>query len=366
MNAIRSIALVLICLMKARLAGSVTPVTVAQLEQFLSSKQATKESDEKIAERLNQVTLSEELAGPDLVRVLTETSSWPKSAEQVELLAAESIFKAPPAGERLQEPAPDPAMQQQVIEEARNYVNHALHLLPDFLAVRVTRCFENTITDSKPKHGKPKVEMHFAGEYRRQIAYRGGHETELRATGQSRVKMGLSTWGEFGDVLKIVLNDAFSGSVAWERWERNAAGGRIAVFHYGIPESASHYSVDFCCSAIASDNPVELPPFHARPGYHGRIFLDPQDGSIERITIEADLKVDDPVRTSSIAVEYGRVDIGGKMYVCPVRGVAITATHNLMMESDSVGLEKHTNLVQFVDYHKFGSTARFFPESTDK
>jgi hypothetical protein len=57
-------------------------------------------------------------------------------------------------------------------------------------------------------------------------------------------------------------------------------------------------------------------------------------------------------------VQYGYVDIGGKNYVCPIQGIAVSDVHNLVMESDGVGLEKHINVVQFLNYHKFGSTSR--------
>jgi len=205
--------------------------------------------------------------------------------------------------------------------------------------------------------------MHFAGEHRREMAYRNGREVAETAKGTgSDTVAGLSTWGEFGGILKVVLNDAFSGNVAWERWQRNEAGTVIAVFRYAIPQKSSHYSIDFCCYLPSLENPVEL-PFHAVPGYHGELFVDPRDGTIDRITVEADLKESDPVVTSAMEVEYGGVEIGGRHLICPVRGVAVTETRNLRMGLvDGVGLEKHTNLVKFVDYHRFGSTIQVFPE----
>lgn len=342
-------------------------VTIAQLQQFLASKHAAKESDNEIAERLGEVALSEELAGLTLARILAEEGSRPRTAEQIELLAAESVFDAPPIEELPQEPAPDKAAQQRMIDAAQSYVNGALQALPDFLAIRVTRSFDNAITDSKPKHGKPKIQMHSAGEHRRNIAYRNGQEVDSAAMrrgseASDTLVSGLSTWGEFGGILKIVLNDAFSGHVAWERWQRNQIGAVDAVFRYVIPEASSHYSVDFCCYRQLSEYPVEL-SFHGEPGYHGELFVDPRDGSIDRITVEADLKEGDSVVTSAMAVQYGGVEIGGKQFICPIRSVAVTETHNQQMELiDGVGLEKHTNLVEFRSYHKFGSTIRIRPE----
>jgi len=362
-NPVCSVGVVLFCLMAVVPVGAATRVTIAQLQQFLASKQATKESDEDIADRLSAVALSQELAGQVLTRILAEESSRPKTAEQIELMAAESVFNAPPLEEWPQEPAPDKATQQRMIDAARTYVTGTLHALPDFLAIRVTRRFDNRLADFKPKHGKPRAQMRPAGENRREIAYRNGHEVEPAATGSgSAAGAGLSTWGEFGGILKVVLNDAFNGLVAWERWQRNEAGAVVAVFRYEIPEASSHYSVDFCCYRVLREIPMEL-PFNAKPGYHGELFVDPRDGSIDRITVEADLKESDPVVTSAMAVQYGHVAIGGRQFICPVRAVAVTEVHNLEMEAiDAVGMEKHVNLVEFRNYRKFGSTVRIRPD----
>lgn len=364
MNALRAMALLLCCEILITPVRAETRVTVAQLEEFLTSKQAMKESDAEIADRLSEVVLSEELTGPALARILSKINQGPRTAEQIELLAGSSIFNPPPAAELLQEAAPDAATQQKMIEAARAYVNGSIRLLPDFLAIRVTRCFDNTIAAAHPKHGKPKAQMHFVREYRREIAYRNGHEVEEAAHGSAPGEAavpGLSTRGEFGGILKIVLNDAFSGRVAWDRWQRSDAGTQVAVFRYAIPQASSHYSVDFCCSVESKENPVSV-EFHAKPGYHGEISVDPASGTIDRITLEADLKPSDAVMASEIAVQYGRVSIGGKQYVCPIRGVGVTNVHNRVMESiDGVGTERHTNLVRFVNYHKFGSTVRILP-----
>lgn len=360
-NALRVVALLLCCLILITPVLAETRVSVAQLEEFLTSKQAMKESDAEIADRLSEVVLSEELTGPTLARILSKINQGPRTAEQIELLAESSVFNVPPAAELPRELAPDSAMQQKMIEAARAYVNGAIRSLPDFLAVRVTRSFENTTADARPKNGKPKAQMHFVREYRREIAYRDGHEVEEQAGAKRRSAMpGLSTRGEFGGILKVVLDDAFSGRLAWDRWQRDDAGTQVAVFRYVIPQASSHYSVDFCCYVESKQNPVSL-EFHVKPGYHGEIFVDPASGAIDRVTVEADLKPGDPVITSGIAVQYGWVSIGGKQFICPIRGVGVTDVRNLVMEPADRGLERRTNLIRFVNYHKFGSTVRILP-----
>ena len=175
----------------------------------------------------------------------------------------------------------------------------------------------------------------------------------------------LTTWGEFGPVLKTVLGDSFKGSVVWNRWETGEAGALLAVFRFSVPKPASHYLVDFCCYQKSKEDPG-LYTFHDMPAYHGELHVDPATGAIYRITLQAELTDADPVMISSMAVLYGRVNIGGKDYICPVRGIAISEVHNLVMELiDGVGPEKHINEVRFSDYHKFASTARILTDSPD-
>lgn len=69
---------------------------------------------------------------------------------------------------------------------------------------------------------------------------------------------------------------------------------------------------------------------------------------------------------SGTAVQYGRVNIGGKDYICPIRGVAVSELHNLAMEDTyKIGPERLINEVRFSNYHKFASTMRILPEGPD-
>ena len=329
-------------------------VTVTQLQQFLTSKQAANASDADLADRLSSVALSEQLTPATLSRLLAQSEIGSKSAEQLQLLAFASIFCPPPRAELPDIPAPDSAAREKMIAAAVNHVSSSLHQLPDFLATRDTLSFANTSERSNGKHVKPKATMHIVRETRREIAFRNGREIADSNSADS----GLATWGEFGPILKTVVSDSFVGRAIWVRWQISESGTLVAVFRFSVPIDASHYLVDFCCYRKAEDDPMKY-PFRARPGYHGELSVDPVTGVIDRITLEADLSDDDPVTSSRIAVQYGKIEIGGRNYVCPIRSIAVSEVHNHVMESvDKVGLEKNVNVVRFLNYHKFGSTAR--------
>lgn len=336
---------------------------MAQLEQFLTSSHAAKLSDVEIAERLSKVDLSEELTSASLARIVVASSPGPETLQQLEVLAAVSVIQPPPSVELPGTPPPDQPTQDRLIASARDYASHALHLVPDFVAMRNTRAFNNLPIDSPKKHQKPRIEMHFASEIRSEIAVRNGKELESpdqghQETGAFGLSSGLSSSGEFGAVLAIVLGDATNDSLHWHRWQSSNSGGRIAVFGYAIPRMSSHYTVDFCCFRRSEDEPTDH-AFHDKPAYRGEIYIDPANGQVVQITIEAELRESDPVIRSAMAVHYGDVVIAGRHYVCPVRSVAVSELYNSDIQKlDGIGLERHVNEVEFRDYHKFGSAAR--------
>lgn len=361
---------ILVCVFILTLpAHAASTVTVAQLEQFLSSSRTTKLTDQEIAGRLSKVELSEQLTAARLARIRAESSPGPETEEQLELLTASSLFLPPPASEIPDRPAPDEISQQQIINAARDYARRALHLLPDFLAVRETRSFDNIPVETSTKHSKPEIHMHFVSESRRPIGFRNGREVdpainESDTRSETTISPGFSTRGEFGAILAQVLNDSFNGKVQWVRWQGSEPGRLVAVFRYSIPRPASHYSIDFCCYQKSLDDPTDY-AFKDKPGYHGEIYVDPASGEISQITLEAEIEGSDPAIRSAMAVQYGKVLIGAKQYVCPIKSVAISDFHSALIEKiDGIGIERRVNEVEFSNYHKFGSTSRILDETS--
>jgi hypothetical protein len=363
----RSFSILLIFLVLVNPIRAATRVTVAQLEQFLTSRQAAKQSDGEMADRLVSVQLTEQLTAQTLMRIASEANLGPSTMEQLRLIANSSIFFAPPSEELPNLAVPDQVSQERMLNAAVEYVDGALQRLPDFVAIRTTDSFDNTPQRAGSKRTKPRAVLHLIRESRREITYRNGKEIvdsdNDSGNGQlgSSAFAGFTTKGEFGPVLKTILSDSFMERVLWNRWQTSESGALVAVFRYGVSKPASHYLIDFCCYQKSRDNPQSF-RFRYLAGYHGELYLDPATGVVDRITLEAELTDDDPVMVSSSAVQYGRVNIGGKSYICPVRSVAVSEIRNLNMELvDKVGPERLINEVRFSDYHKFASTARILP-----
>src|SRR5208282_2057309 len=102
------------------------------------------------------------------------------------------------------------------------------------------------------------------------------------------------------------------------RWEQGSSG-RLAVFHYTVPDEKSNYYVKFCCivKGYSGTGQPESQVFDERSSYHGEIAFDPANGSILRITLQAEMPPKGLVSNAGIAMEYSSVEIGGRSYICP-------------------------------------------------
>ena len=347
-------------------------VTVAELQQFLAAQYATHKSDGSIADHLGEMELTEQLTEPTLDRIAADMKPGTKTAQALQLLADQSAFLEPPASEIPAKAAPEMAEQVRLIEGAVNFASVTLEKLPNFLATRTTRTFGNTILSMTPDASRVRFmasgPLHASGEYSRQITYRAGAEVIVdTAANQGKpeksndVPQGLTSNGEFGPLLQIVLTDSAKGKVVWSHWER-MRDGTAAVFRYVVPEQASHFTVHFCCVRSVAPSPAadqksrdaSSRQFHGEPGYHGFLYLDSETGATLRMTIEADFDAPGPTAQLGEWVQYGKVKIGEQDYLCPVSTTAFI--HLPPWRSDEAGF-MNLNEVAFTNYHRFGSTA---------
>lgn len=348
-------------------AGAARHVSVVELQQLLTAQAAAHKSDAAIAQELNDLELTEELTPPTLQSISAATSPGPQTAQALELLADASALLVPPPSELPVVAKPDMAAQRAMFSGAVDYVVKTLQHLPNFLATRETRSFDDSPNVVGHSGYAPVTPLHFVGTFHREITYRNGKEVLEAPEGAAKSKTntgpaGLMTWGEFGPVLAIILTDSLKGRVTWSRWE-DGANGRVGVFHYEVPQAASHYHVDYCC--VWEDSNLGA-SYHGTPGYHGDLFLDPTSGAIVRVTLEAELKPTDLVRRAAISVLYGPVEIGGTRYICPIHSVAISQDMNRPGKTIGGSIPvTRINETAFTGYHRFGSTSRILASVPD-
>jgi VWFA-related protein len=393
-------------------------LTVAQLEQTLAADFAGHRSDDQIAHKLDDLELSERLTGTALDGLGASLSPGPKTALALELLADRSAFLDPPASELPATASPDPATQQRMLQTARGYAVQTLSRLPNFFATLTTYRFDDSPQSPAPGEWPVRIGMRAIGSSSREITFRDGRDSrdpaEASAGGkQTEQSVGLTTRGEFGSILVLMLIDTAKGKMTWSHWEQPPSG-LVGVFHYSVPKSASHYAVSYCC--IVQQQMIEGPsaggrgrrsgmgpqilstqsaagdshPFRETPAYHGTLSIDPASGAILRITLEAELNPGDPLLRAATMIEYGPVPIGNRSFICPVRSLALT-----MAESGSDGSASrepgdttvsrnqaadeawanpasrptfkpvlHLNKTTFTRYHRLGTELRILADGT--
>jgi hypothetical protein len=383
-------------------------MTVEQLQQAVSAAQAVHRGDDALAQQLADVKLTARLDS-SLLQSLLASSPGPRTSRSLRALAADSIFLDPPAAEILAKPAPDVATQKAMLGQTVHYVARTLPKLPDFMATRVSEHFNDAPRPGQAD-GPPVVDgLYLAGTYREPIAFHDGQESDdpgllLKASdskknakskisqGDERApRNGMSSWGEFGPVLGIVLVDAAKGKLSWARWE-TFNGKPVAVFQFSVDRAVSHYNVRYCCvtssevvnghySSSASRTTRDSyggmvqstpsTPISSISGYHGHLTIDPETGVVLRITIEADLQPDDPVQRAAMMVEYAPVKIGDATYTCPVRSISLSTSLDTFQATPTAAIQTvfrhYLNDVEFTGYHRFGSESTLItdvPEAT--
>ena len=341
-------------------------LTVAQFEQLLLADNG--DSDAKLAGQLAGVELSERASASRLARWESDFPG-PRTREAlIELADTSSFLDLPPADIPPTAP-PDREAERQMLSRTIDYASKTIQALPNFMATRETIHFEDT--PSHPVSDQFQVgrlnsvaagdqtdyrPIHVAGKSAVAVAYRDGHEVVDATTTKARSRepdVGLTTFGEFGPILSVVLADAVRSHMEWGYWEQRA-DGLTAVFRYQVAQPQSRYLVSFIGGP---DNG------HTYPAYHDEIAIDPATGSVLRLTVVSDLAPLFQMIDTAILVGYAPVVIGDRTYICPVRGVALSKMPASGSTQTSPSLQTRLNDVTFTEYHLFRADVRIIPSN---
>jgi len=367
----RIIPLILLAASLAAHARQPRPVSIEEFERILASNKD--EPDGKVAKDLSGFQLTERASS---IRLARWENQFPGKHchEALLLLADTSAFLNLPTADTPAIAQPAVEAEKAILLKALDYVNTTITRLPNFYATRKTEHFQDTppITAAQgmlaPPVGRGSrsgampgttnpsesayVPLHNAGKSSTTISFMDGQEVlgskKAGSNSLDQSSMTLTTHGEFGPVLIVVLRDAIKGRIRWGHWEESA-NGTIAVFRYGVADGQSSYMVALPRGSHVDKN---------FPAYHGEIAIDPANGNILRITTIADFQYPDEDAMSSIVVEYAPVSIGGTPYICPVRSVAIAKIPLRELAGTGVPVQTQLNDVSFTDYHLFRSESR--------
>jgi VWFA-related protein len=354
-------------------------ISVAQLEQTLNADRVTHKTDAEIAGQIRNIELSERLTDTTLDRFSGQFAAGSQAALALLLLADRSSFLDPPASELPNTPAPDAATQQQLLEATQRFALQTLPRLPDFLATRTTLSFDDSPQEVTKGGYFQRMGLHLVGTSKTEVSVRNEQNPSTGPTAApSQTQGGLVTWGEFGSTLLIILSDSSHGRITWSHWEQTSSG-QVAVFHYEVPKAVSHYEIvtpiervqpgfqsdpsAATGGAIATAARSTTQWIRTKPGYQGSLWVDPATGTILRVSVVADLSGNSALNRGAIVVEYGRVKIADKTFICPVRSLALSSappTVNATFEGATI---EWLNENLFTNYHIFAATSRILTES---
>jgi hypothetical protein len=386
--AVRRLILLLALAAVALPAGAAKRVTVAQLEQALTAAGAAHKPDLEMMRQIGEMELSERLTEDTLGRLNAKLGLGSEAKLALRLLAHQSEFLDPPASELPATAAPGDADQQRMLDAARRYVAKSLPRLPNFLANRTTYRYDDSPRELKKDAWPVRAGLHLVGKSSRETSLRDERENQPPAQGSAvwQAQIGLTTQGEFGSTLSMIMADTAQGKISWSHWEETAAG-TAAVFQYSVPKSASHFELIGSHQSQPNLEGVATPSagnrgiagvrvqaadvgstgasiIRSKPGYHGSLWLDPATGTILRITIEADAKDSSPFRRAAVLVEYGPVQIGDGQFICPVRSLALSSAEPDARAATNDEPTQWLNETLFTGYHRFVATTRILTDGS--
>ncbi|HXS76619.1 MAG TPA: VWA domain-containing protein [Terracidiphilus sp.] len=332
------------------------PVTVEQLTKLVQA--ARSKRDGEAANEIEPLQLTQRLSSPKLA-VLSAQLPGTKSRAALIGVADLSVFLDPPKEEIPERAAPNAEELRKIASLAVEYLKNVLPRLPNFYAKRLTHSFEGVMQKHDANTSSRVAVMRPGGEFKATVLYRDGNEI---AHAEGAEEQRLITRGTFGPILSTVILDAAHSSTDWARWEEGP-NGLMAVLRFRVPQEKSHYQVSFP-AALAGGGEISA---MAPTAYHGEIAIDPNLGTILRLVLRADPELGSPLKRADIMVEYGAVNIGRKLYTCPVRGVSVSAGDSPRPARGSgvtAEVREVTQLddVVFTDYHVFRSEMRIVPE----
>ncbi len=345
---------------------------MAQLDQALTAAIAAHKPDAEIARQIASVELSERLTEASLNRLNIRLAQDALAAQALALLGDRSAFLDTPVAELPGTAAPDGPARQRMLDAARNYVAQTLPRLPDFLATRTIKRYDDSSQALKKGAWPVRAGLHLVGTSSREISVRNEREGPgvKHGSAGSQEQNGISTWGEFGFLPAVILADTVKGTVTWSHWEQMAARP-AAVFHYAVPHSASHYEIVGMIAHGPKWQPADASTVRTAAAYHGSLWVDPETGAVLRLTLEIGENEVGQFKRFAVMVQYAPVQIGGRSFICPVRSLALdlasaSVTSSLFGNSGLAEVPTEwLNVASYSGYHRFASTTRILADTPE-
>jgi hypothetical protein len=367
-------------------AAAADKIGVADLERVVVS--ARNKPDKAAAKQIGSLSLSERINGGRFEMLSAELPGEESRTALLALADAAEFLDLPAADIPPTPPLPIDE-QRAIVVRAVQFALNSIHQMPNLLATRKLTEYQHiqppqrifVLKGSQQPSPRPDVEIkgpfRQVGQSQVAVVYRDGHEVvENQPANEQTRKYGVTTRGEFGELLRSVIGDMAQGEIRWSHWEEHKTG-RLAVFAFDVPKERAHYQWTYCCSR-STDGKKQL--VSDVVAYHSEIAIDPDTGAVLRLVVKTEPDINAVLEASEL-VEYGPVEIGGRVYMCPVKNVVLFVA--LIYEGEPPGVANEgapgphasfriddeplisiaLNHASFENYHIFRSEVRILPDA---
>ncbi len=238
--------------------------------------------------------------------------------------------------------APSPAEQDRMIAVMTRYADDYTSKLPDFICEQVTTEYEAGKKSEKWRKGDTVTSKLVFNGGREQRTLEMVNDKPVRADRRPRLHTSFSTEGEFGILLSKIFDPNSQAKFNWVEWDtiRSHRAARI------------DYEIDVAHSTMELTNYVK-----AVVPYHGSVYIDPDAGTVWRVT-SATTSIPEELQMISVStvIDYEPRPIENQNYLLPVSATVILVTDR----------DKVKNQIEFQNYRKFGaeSTITFGSEDS--
>ncbi|HZT32700.1 MAG TPA: hypothetical protein VFA33_22620 [Bryobacteraceae bacterium] len=311
-------------------------ITVEQLRAFIQSAVQLKQDDRKVADYLRKMKLTNQL-DDRTIEDLQGLGAGPKTVAALHELAeaAASLPKAPPPPPKpvyVPPPPPDAMEQKRVLEAARDYAINYTTRLPDFICTQVTRRFVDPTGHSGWYPADTITER--LSYYEHKENYKVILVNSKPMDVDHEKLGGAISSGEWASMMREIFDPSTETTFDWERWA-TLRGRRTHVFSYTVSQARSKYQ-------------IYVPDRHIIVGYHGLIYVDKENESVEKITLQAvDIPADFPVQDVHLTLDYDKTDISGHSFTLPLKFVLNSREGKYLIKNE----------VEFRMYRKFSTEA---------
>jgi hypothetical protein len=303
-------------------------------------------SDSQVAKSVRKVKLAERL-DDRTIETLQSEGAGPETVAQLLLLRDRSRMLPRPDKPAIAEPpAPSPAEQVRIWNEAHENSLSYTGSLPDFICSEVVRRYVDP--DEKGAWRLADTLVLKLTYFDRQEEYKL-MTVNNRSTRLSYEQMGGAiTEGEFGSMLAAIFALKSRTNRSWDHWTL-LRSRPTHVYSFAIATANSDYRITSGTSVHDEER--------VAAGQRGYIYIDASTKMVVRVSAAADgLPPDFPVRKVDLLLDYDFIDVGGRHYLLPLHSETLLDAPPF----------QHRNETDFLVYRKFSADATITFDGTVK